>query len=130
MTTMETVRRLRMSTEIIWENWRYGSLYAIDRTVLLDRISEHIPVVHLGQEPAVRAVTDAFPAVRWIVVHFWCPRDIAASRLAARGDADVDARLSAWDATQPLGGADLSVNTAEIRPPAAALAIHGLRLSG
>ncbi len=82
-----------------------------------------IPVVHLGQVEAVKAVTGAL-STRWVTVWLWCPRDVAAGRIAARGTGDAMARLRAWDETEPLPRADISVNTAEVSPAYAAGAIH------
>lgn len=96
----------------------------VDRPALLERLSDHIPVLHLGQPEAVDAVVQATPSARWLVVYLWCPRDIAADRIVARDTGDAEARLHAWDETPSLPGAHLSINTAETTPDAAAREIQ------
>jgi guanylate kinase len=87
-------------------------------------LSTGVPVVHLGQRPAVVAVTAAVPGARWCVVYLWCPREVAVQRIIARRTGDTDARLRAWDDTEPLPEADLSLNTADMSARAAAERIH------
>lgn len=77
--------------------------------------------MHSSLHVAVKAITAAMPATQWVVVWLWCPRDVAAERIAERGTGDMTARLRAWDKTEPLPDADISINTAEIL---AAEAIH------
>lgn len=124
MTTLSHVNALRESGDIIWENRRYDALYVIDRTSLADMLAVSIPVLHVGQTEAVRAVTASVPATQWVVVSLWCPRDVAAERIAERGTGDMAARLCAWDETEPLPDADLSINTAHVHPAEVAEAIH------
>ena len=84
-----------------------------------------IPVVHVGQVKAVKALTTALPpATQWITVWLWCPRDIAAARIIERRTGDTAARLRAWDETAPPPEADISINTAEAHPANAAATIH------
>jgi guanylate kinase len=84
-----------------------------------------IPVLHLGQAEAVKAVTAAPPsATQWVTAWLWRPRDIAARRITERGTGDTAARLQAWDETPPLPEADITINTAKIRPADAAATIH------
>ncbi|MFI2662083.1 kinase [Micromonospora carbonacea] len=111
-----TVDALRANGDVVWENRRYDAVYVVDRPSLAQRLDTGIPVVHLGQRPAVNAVTEAIPGSRWFVVYVWCPRDVAEERIIARGTGDTDARLAAWDATEPLPGSDLMLNTAQVLP--------------
>lgn len=120
MTNETTVNVLRASGDVVWENRRYDAVYVIDRPSLAQRLLTGVPVVHLGQRPAIDAVTTAFPGVRWLVVYAWCPRDVAERRIIARGTGDTAARLAAWDATELLPDSDLMLNTAEISPQDAA----------
>ncbi|MEH0841897.1 kinase [Micromonospora sp. CPCC 205711] len=119
-----TVNALRANDEIVWENHRYDALYVVDRPSLLQGLTTGMPVVHLGQRPAVDAVTAAVSAARWFVVYLWCPRGVAKQRIISRGTGDTDARLRAWDATEPLPDSDLTLNTADVSPRAAAEQIH------
>ncbi|MGB2567713.1 kinase [Micromonospora citrea] len=124
MTDEAAVAQLRERGEIVWENSRYGARYVVDRPSLAECLSSGVPVVHLGQRPAVGAVTAAVPGSRWCVVSLWCPREVAEQRIIARGTGDTQARLRAWDATEPLPDADLTINTAELSPQLAAERIH------
>lgn len=83
-----------------------------------------IPVLHLGQVEAVKAVTSTLPATQCVTVWLWCPRDVAVGRIAARGTGDTAARLRAWDETEPMPEADISMNTANVLPADAAVTIH------
>lgn len=122
MSTLQHVEDLRRTSNIIWENRRYGSLYVIDRESLKRDLRDHFPVIHVGQVEAVRALVSSATA-NWLVVHLWCPRAVAEGRIIERGTGDVDARLRAWDETDPLTEADLSINTAEMQPGDAAALI-------
>mgnify|MGYP003423388411 CR=1 FL=1 len=115
---------LRVAGGVIWENQRYGSVYVIDRPELGDRLTRHVPVLHLGQVEAVDAVRAAPVDARWVTVSLSCPRDVAERRIIARATGDTEARLRAWDETAPFLGADLSINTADTLPDAAARTIH------
>lgn len=123
MTTPSHIEALRSAGAVVWETRRYGALYIVDRPSLAEMLTVCIPVVHLGQVEAVKAVLGALSA-RWVTVWLWCPRDVAAERIAARGTGDVMARLRAWDETEPLPRADIFVNTAEVSPAYVARAIH------
>lgn len=105
--------RLRSSDDIIWENSRYDSVYVIDRTSLESELAEHIPIIHLGQVAAVRAVVNDFPDAAWTVAALCCPRDIAIQRIRDRGTGDTEARVKAWDETIPLQHPDIAINTAQ-----------------
>lgn len=123
MTTSSHVDALRSADAIVWETRRYDALYVVDRGSLADMLEVCIPVLHLGQVEAVKAVTNALEA-QWVTAWLWCPRDVAVRRITKRGTGDAAARLRAWDETVPLPEADISVNTAEVRPADAAVAIH------
>lgn len=124
MATLADVETRRTKGDVIWENRRYDALYVVERTSLTKMLRACIPVLHLGQVEAVKAVTAALPGTQWLVVWLWCPRDVAIKRLAKRGASDVAVRLRAWDDTEPLPGADISLNTAEGCPADAATTIH------
>lgn len=113
MTTDAAIDEMRAMGGVIWENRRYGAVYVVDRSELLDRLSRHIPVLHLGQVEAVHAVISAVPNAQWLVVSLWCPRTVAANRIVKRGTADTEARLRAWDETTPLASTDIKINTEE-----------------
>ena len=124
MTTESVVNTLRAEGEIVWENRRYGATYVVDRSLLLKQLADHIPVLHLGQVEGINAVVSATPGARWLVVYVWCPRDVAANRMLARGTENVNARLRAWDETKPIHQAHLTINTAEVNADDAARTIH------
>ncbi|MBB4917433.1 kinase [Streptosporangium saharense] len=119
ITTDAAIAELREGGDAIWENSRYGATYVVDRPGLAQSLEEGIPVVHLGQVEAVSRITESIPD-RWLVVSLWCPRDVAEERIVARGSTDLAERLYAWDATGPLVGADLAINTAKVSPEQAA----------
>ena len=125
MTTLSHVDALRSAGSLVWETRRYDALYVVDRTSLTDMLEVCIPVVHLGQAEAVKAVIEALPpATQYVTVWLWCPRDVALGRIAERSTGDTTARLRAWDETAPLPEADISINTAEVHPADAAATIH------
>ncbi len=125
MTTLSHVNALRSAGSTVWETRRYDALYVVDRASLIDMLAVCIPVLHLGQVEAVKAVTTALPpAMQWVAVWLWCPRDVALGRIAERGTGDTAARLRAWDETTPLPEADISINTADAHPADAAATIH------
>jgi guanylate kinase len=122
---------MRARGDVLWENHRYGAVYVVDRPGLDDHLATQVPVVHLGQVEAIDAIITATPDTRWLVVSLWCPRDVATQRISARGDTDPAARLRAWDETQPLPSADLTIDTAAVLAEPAAREIHRLaRLLG
>lgn len=121
--TLSHVDALQRAGSVVWENRWYGGLYVVDRTSLTKMLAVCIPVLHLGQVEAVNAVTGGL-ATQWVTAWLWCPRDVAVRRIAERGTGDAAARLRAWDETEPMPGADVSVNTAEFHPADAAAAIH------
>ena len=123
MTTTAAIDNLRGQGEIVWENHRYGAHYVIDKPSLLYRLANHVPVLHAGQTEVVDAVKSATPSAHWLVVYIWCPRDVAAARIAARATGDTEARLRAWDETTPIQ-ADVRINTAEVPAVEAAQEIH------
>lgn len=130
LTTSDELDRLDAAGAIVWENRRYGARYAIDRPELEARLHAQVPVLHLGQIPAVEAVKAATPDTDWLVVFVWCPRGEAARRIEQRATGDTEARLRAWDETEPLDVPDLRLDTAETPAQAAALAIDELVRKG
>lgn len=121
---MPELTRLRSAGRIVWENERYGALYAVERESLTELAGSCIPVVHLGQLEAVSAVKAATPSVEWIEVHLWCPRDVAIRRLRERRTGDLSARLRAWDDTRALPNSQLMIDTARTSAADAARMIH------
>lgn len=103
--------RLLAAGDVVWSNEQYGSTYVVDRTGLVERLEQGIPVVHLGQVAAVEAVTSATRATTWLVIGLWCPRDVAADRLQSRGSTDLPGRLAVWDATPSLPPPACTLNT-------------------
>jgi guanylate kinase len=125
MTTQSHITALRSAGSVVWETRRYDALYVVDRASLTNMLEVCIPVLHVGQVEAVKAVTTALPPARqWVTVWLWCPRDVAAARITKRGTGDTASRLRAWDETAPLPDADISVNTADVHPADAAATIH------
>lgn len=51
---------------------------------------------------AISAIKRAFPKSDWLVVHLWCPRDVAERRAIERETGDVAERMAAWDVTESL----------------------------
>ncbi|MFE3028719.1 hypothetical protein [Nocardia tengchongensis] len=116
--------QLLAAGDAIYLNSRYGSTYIIDQPEL-DRMlaAGQIPVLHVGQPEAIDALLAAAPAIRWVVVELWCPRDVAAARAAARGTGDISERLAVWDATPKLTVADVRIDTASLSPAESAAQI-------
>lgn len=123
MTTSSHVERLRSMGVVVWETHRYGALYVIDRVTLTEMVTACIPVLHLGEAEAVKAVMDSVET-QWMTAWLWCPRNIAATRITARGTGDTAARLHAWEETGALPKAHIAINTAEVGPADAAAVIH------
>ncbi|MFI0448219.1 guanylate kinase [Actinomadura sp. 6N118] len=118
------VEKLRQADQIVWENHRYGNTYVVDRPALAEHLAHGVPVLHLGQVEAVHRVTSALPEARWLTVYLWCPRSIAEKRISARGTGDTEARLKAWDETDPLQDADVVLDTSLVQPHEAAREIN------
>lgn len=116
--------QMRADGEIIWENQVYGAVYAIDSPSIASALASGVPIVHVGQPDAVKALTSATPDSTWIVVDLWCPRETAAERLAGRGSTDANERLAVWDSTPRLREATVAIDTAETGPAEAAQVIH------
>lgn len=117
MVTAAQVEAVRAGGDVLWENQRYGAVYLVDRPYLTQMLDDGlVPVIHLGQIEAVRAIAAAIPHVTTLTVALECPRSVCLTRLEARGTDDVAERLAAYDATPPLVGADLTINTS-ITPP-------------
>lgn len=116
-----TASRMRsVADDLVWTNERYGSTYAVDRAGLAEAFSAGVPVVHLGQPEAVRAVCNALDGVRWLVMALWCDRATADERLRGRGSADVAERLHVWDQTPILPPPACTINTGVVSPSATA----------
>ncbi|MFF2352459.1 guanylate kinase [Kitasatospora sp. NPDC058115] len=131
MGTAEQLAELRTDGDVVYENSRYGNVYAIDRPGLGEAFEDGIPVVHLGQIDGIDALVKGYPAA-WSTVLLWCTREETAVRSAGRGDADTGARLAAWDATRadvdahPGQRWDLTVDTGSTGPAEAARLIDEL----
>ncbi|MFI9528045.1 kinase [Micromonospora rosaria] len=123
MVSSRHFEELRRHGELIWENERYRSRYGIDRSGLIESASKGLPVLHLGQVAAIDAVRLSVPSIEWLVVSLWCPRNVAAIRIAERNTGDDNLRLSAWDETESISFADLAFNTAVVKPDEVAAAI-------
>jgi guanylate kinase len=130
LTTSAELDRLAAAGAIVWENSRYGARYAIDLPELAARLHAQVPVLHLGQVPAIEAVKKATPDADWLVVSVWCSRDEAARRIEQRATGDTEARLQAWDETEPLDVPDLRIDTSEVPAQAAARAVDDLLKKG
>ncbi|MEU7842618.1 kinase [Micromonospora sp. NPDC049114] len=130
MTSEAELTELRDNGDLVWENRRYGAVYAVDHTGLLGHSAAGVPVLHLGQTAAVEAVKKADRTITWLVVYLWCARDIAEERMKARKTGDVPARLKAWDETEGIE-ADLRIDTGFTDAESAATAIlHLMRQRG
>jgi guanylate kinase len=90
MSTLSHVDALRSAGSVVWEIRRYDALYVVDRPSLTEILEVCIPVVHLGQAGAVKAVTAAMPpATQCVTVWLWCPRAVALGRITERGTGDT-----------------------------------------
>ncbi|MFF4741285.1 guanylate kinase [Streptomyces sp. NPDC001262] len=100
MGTAEQLAALEASGDVIYANSRYGNTYVVDKPGL-DAMTAAglVPVLHLGQIEGVRAVIEAYPA-QWTTVLLWCTQEETEVRSVGRGDADTEARIKAWQATQ------------------------------
>ncbi len=129
--TAEQLARLEAAGDVIYQNSRYGNTYVVDRQGMDEAFAAGIPVVHLGQIEGIHALVKGYPA-DWSVVLLWCSREMTEARSAGRGDADTEARLTAWDATladveaHPRQVWDLSVDTSSVDPAEAAGLINAL----
>lgn len=121
--TCEQAATLRTNGLVVYENARYNARYLIERKSLSDLFASAVPVIHLGQIAGIEAIRRAFPHERLLVVSLWCPRDVAAERIAERRTGDDVERLRVWDATERIPG-DLSIDTATVTAVGAAEAIH------
>ncbi|MGV9681011.1 kinase [Nocardia sp. NPDC003482] len=127
MVSPDTFDGLLRTNALIWQNARYGARYGIDRSELLRLLKAgRIPVVHAGQPEVIDAVVEATPDVRWTVIDLRTDRATARARIENRATGDLDARLQAWDETAALATKDLTLDTAEVSPELAAVAIRDL----
>lgn len=124
MTTDTDLAALRATGQLLWENRRYGAVYAVDQPGLINELARHVPVVHLGQAEAVDAIRSFDPSTSWTVASLWCPREVAEKRARDRGTGDLEDRMKAWDQTRPLDQADVYIDTAACPPDQAARLIH------
>ncbi|WP_446220093.1 kinase [Micromonospora sp. IBHARD004] len=120
MVTDAELAALRVSGSVVWENQRYGSVYVVDEPGLRQQLCEAIPVIHLGQVDAIDAVRQAFPDVQWTLVAPTCPRDVAERRVVQRKTGDAAERLRAWEETEAVPGADITIDTSKTLPHVAA----------
>jgi guanylate kinase len=120
VTTARNVEQRQQAGELIWTHRRYGAVYAIDRPALARSLRDSVPVLQLGQVGAVRAVLDAVAGAQWVAVSLWCPRDEAERRIVSRQTGDTAERLLAWDQTEPLREAQLTIDTTTATPLQAA----------
>lgn len=125
MTTHKHLQALRSANALIWENMRYGSTYAVDATSLQNAVDTHIPVLHLGQLGAIRAIQNTAEG-GFCLVSLECSKDEAKRRMLSRGDRDLDDRIAAWDATAPFDGATLTLNTERLSPAQSARTVSQL----
>lgn len=124
MTTMTQLVALRDSDELLWENIRYNARYAVDRTYLVRCLTEHIPILHLGQAEAIDSIVHGVPTAGWTIVELWCPWPEAERRIAARRTGDNHARKVAWLSTTRLQTPDLAIDTSKDDPNTAATRIQ------
>jgi guanylate kinase len=97
-----TVHEARVPAARYWPTWTYT------------------PGGDADPPASVRAAT---PNARRLLVYRWCPRDEAIRRLSGRGTTDLTERLEAWDHTEAVPNADLTINTGWTLPSDAADAI-------
>lgn len=126
MGSTQELADLDAAGQVLYSNSRYGNTYVVDKPGLDKMFTAGlVPVLHLGQIAGVRAVIDTYPA-RWTTVLLWCTKEETKVRSVGRGDADTEARLTAWQATQDDVDAhpdqvwDLTVTTGAHSPEAAA----------
>jgi guanylate kinase len=125
MITRDELDQRRAADDIVWENDAYGNTYAVDRSGLAAALAEEIPVVHLGQPEAVRAVASVIINDRWVTFSLSCSRIGAIRRMARRADVDLDKRIRTWDETRPLEG-DGVFDTESASPAETASSIYTL----
>lgn len=128
MTEAKDLADLRTKGLVIWENQRYGAIYATDRPEL-SRMTQasQVPVVHVGQVEAVEALRQE--PISWVTIALTCPREVAIQRIIARATGDTDERVAAWDKTPPLTTSDLTVDTGACPPTNAARLIRAAYFS-
>lgn len=121
ITTLDNIKDLSAAGEVVWSNERYGAVYVVDRPYLRRMVeSGEIPVLHVGQREAVDAILKAVPDVAITTISLTCPRDLAVQRITERATGDTAERITAYDATQHLADADLTIDTSIVNPVEAA----------
>jgi guanylate kinase len=112
MVSRADLDRLRAGGQVVWENARYGAVYAIDRGYVESMFASGlVPVFHAGQPEVIGALAKAFPGAELTSVSLTCPRDVAAARIAERATGDTAERLAAYDGTPALTAATLTIDT-------------------
>lgn len=96
--TLPELEAFREAGQVLYENARYGNIYAFITSQLEQDLMSGIPVLHVGQLAGVRALK-AYP-IQWTAVALWCSRETTRARAVQRGDSDIERRLVAWDETQ------------------------------
>jgi guanylate kinase len=130
MISQAQLEEVRAGGGALRETRRYGAVYVIDLPEIKRMLSRReVPVLHVGQPADVAAVISALPGADVTVAALECPRDIALERIEARQTGDTAARLAAYDATPPLIGADVQVDTGKVDAQDAAVIIHRLVLA-
>lgn len=121
ITTLDHIKDLQAAGEVIWSNERYGAVYATDRPHLRRMVEAgSIPVLHVGQRPAVDAIVSAMPNTQVTTVSLTCPREIAIQRITERSTGDTSDRIAAYDATDKFSDADLVIDTSIVSQDEAA----------
>lgn len=92
----DQLARYRSRGRIVYENTRYGAVYAVDRLALRSH-RDRTPIVQLGQIAGIEALR---PHGNWLTVLLWCSLPCARHRLRARGTTNVEQRVQAWHETQ------------------------------
>lgn len=105
-------------SDVLWRTERYGSIYALDRSTLVEYLERCSPIVHLGHPNGLRQILETSPA--WRVVEVSCRREVAEQRLRSRDASSVLERLEAFDSTPALEVADLRLDTSDISSTEAA----------
>lgn len=114
----------RIPGEVLWKIERYAATYVLTRSDVCRVAASAVPVVHVGQTGATVEIPAGVPELDWAVVELWCPREVTAARIAARGTGDDRERLAVYDDTPRLDTADLVIDTNTVAAVDAAHLIH------